>query len=124
MTSIFSLSQIGNYPFAKSHASSFAVLVYQSAWFRHYHPLSFFVALLNNQPMGFWQPSVTITDAQPHGIKVLSVDNKQSDAMCTIEDGCLRIGLQYVKGVRGKASNRILGARKQEDFCQRTRLLQ
>ena len=124
------LRGFGNYSFAKSHASSFAVLVYQSAWFRRYYPLPFFIALLNNQPMGFWQPSVIITDAQRHGIKVLSVDIEQSEAKCTIENGFLRLGLQYVKGVRDKASARILDAREQgafkslEDFCQRTKLPQ
>ena len=124
------LRGFGNYSFAKSHASSFAVLVYQSAWFRRYYPLPFFIALLNNQPMGFWQPSVIITDAQRHGIKVLSVDIEQSEAKCTIENGCLRLGLQYVKGIRDKASTRILDAREQgafkslEDFCQRTKLPQ
>ena len=64
------LRGFGSYSFAKSHAASFAVLVYQSAWLRKYHPLAFFVALLNNHPMGFWSPSVIVNDAQRHGITV------------------------------------------------------
>ena len=52
-----SLRAFGGYSFPKSHAAAFAVLVYQSAWLKHYHPAAFYVGLLNNQPMGFWSPS-------------------------------------------------------------------
>lgn len=122
------LRGFGSYSFAKSHASAFAVLVYQSAWLRYYHPLAFFVALLNNQPMGFWKPSVIVTDAKRHGIKFLSVDIEKSEAKCSIERGRLRLGLEYVKGIKDKASTRIIEERKNKpfkslvDFCQRTQL--
>lgn len=122
------LRGFGSYSFAKSHAGSFAVLVYQSAWLRKYHPLAFYVSLLNNFPMGFWSPSVIVNDAQRHGITILSVDLNLSQAKCTIEDDKLRLGFNYVNGVGEIATKRILDARQGkyfnslEDFCQRTRL--
>ncbi|MEO1442843.1 MAG: DNA polymerase III subunit alpha, partial [Chloroflexota bacterium] len=92
------LEAFGSYSFPKSHAASFAVLVYRSAWLKVYHPLAFYTALLNHQPMGFWSPAVVLNDTKRHGIRVLPVDIRHSDYDCTVESGALRIGLRYVKG--------------------------
>jgi error-prone DNA polymerase len=73
------------YGFCKSHAAAFALLTYQSAWLRLYHPAEFYTALLNNQPMGFYSPEVIVNEAQRRGVPVLPVDVNQSRARCTVE---------------------------------------
>src|SRR3954470_9857605 len=79
------LTAFGGYSFPKSHAAAFAVLVYQSAWLKRYYPAAFYVALLNNQPMGFWSPAVIVTDARRHNIPVRRVDLNLSQTRCTVE---------------------------------------
>lgn len=122
------LRGFGSYSFAKSHAGSFAVLVYQSAWLRKHQPLAFFVALLNNYPMGFWSPSVIVNDAIRRGVRVLPVDMNFSQAKCSIEGGQLRLGFNAIKGIGDTIVDRILEARQHgyfttlENFCQRTQL--
>jgi error-prone DNA polymerase len=74
------LEAFGSYSFAKSHAAAFAVIVYQSAWLKRYHPVPFYVALLNHQPMGFWSPAVLLNDARRHGIAVLPASVNASAA--------------------------------------------
>jgi error-prone DNA polymerase len=64
------LAAFGGYAFPKSHAAAFAVLVYQSAWLKRYHPDVFLTGLLNHQPMGFWPPAVLVRDARRHGVRV------------------------------------------------------
>jgi error-prone DNA polymerase len=73
------------YGFCKSHAAAFALLTYQSAWLRLYHPAEFYAALLNNQPMGFYSPEVVVNEAKRRGVPVLPVDVNQSRARCTVE---------------------------------------
>jgi error-prone DNA polymerase len=128
-TAVFAqLKAFGGYSFPKSHAAAFAVLVYQSAWLKCHHPLAFYTALLNHQPMGFWSPSVLVNDAKRHGLRVLNVDIHRSDGPCRVEDGALRLGLKYVTGLGEQGSAVILAAREQRpfadlhDFCRRTRL--
>ena len=75
----------GEYGFPESHAASFALLVYVSAWLKHYYPAAFAAALINSQPMGFYAPSQLIRDAQQHGVTVLPVDVNASDWDCTLE---------------------------------------
>jgi error-prone DNA polymerase len=117
----------GSYSFPKSHAAAFAVLVYQSAWLRHYYPAAFYTALLNHQPMGFWQPSVIVNTARQQGIKALRVDVNHSQIKCTLEQGAIRIGLNYIKGLGSTHSARLVAVREQRlfpdftDFCRRTR---
>jgi error-prone DNA polymerase len=107
----------GSYSFPKSHAAAFAVLVYQSAWLRCYHPAPFFSALLNNQPMGFYTPSVIVNDAKRHGIRVLPVDIQQSEAACTVIDPLnIRLGLHYVRSLGDAAVQRLLAAREDKSF--------
>src|SRR4030095_15242830 len=86
------LRAFGSYSFPKSHAAAFAVLVYQSAWLKHYHPASFYTGLLNNHPMGFWSPSVIINDAKRHHLRVLPVEVNMSEARCSVQDGAIRLG--------------------------------
>ncbi|MGB3714103.1 MAG: PHP domain-containing protein, partial [Candidatus Promineifilaceae bacterium] len=76
------LRAFGGYSFAKSHAAAFSVIVYQSAWLKHYHFVPFYTALLNNQPMGFWNPAVLVGEAKRNNIQVLPVDLHQSQAKC------------------------------------------
>jgi error-prone DNA polymerase len=79
------LEAFGSYAFAKSHAASFAVIVYQSAWLKNYYPLAFYIGLLRCQPMGFYSPAVLINDAKRHGIQVLPVDVNCSDTRYSAE---------------------------------------
>lgn len=123
-----SLRAFGGYSFPKSHAASFAVLVYQSAWLKLYYPQAFYCALLNNQPMGFWNPQVIINDAKRHGITVLPIDVNRSQGQCSVEAGAIRLGFNYVKGFGDAAIRRVMDARDAGtfrdllDFCKRTQL--
>ena len=122
------LKAFGGYSFAKSHAAAFAVLVYQSAWLRKYHQAEFFTAIFNNSPMGFWSPAVLTGDARRHGINVLPVDIIRSQARCTVEDGNIRLGFNYVKRFGEEAIERLTTARQRQpfrslgDLCRRTKL--
>jgi error-prone DNA polymerase len=75
----------GEYGFPESHAASFALLVYVSAWLKHYYPAAFAAALLNSQPMGFYAPAQLVRDARQHGVAVLPPDVNHSDWDCTLE---------------------------------------
>ena len=75
----------GEYGFPESHAASFALLVYTSAWLKRYHPAAFCGAVLNSQPMGFYAPAQLVRDAQRHGVIVLPVDVNASAYDCTLE---------------------------------------
>jgi error-prone DNA polymerase len=119
------LRAFGSYSFPKSHAAAFAVIVYQSAWLKHYHPAAFFCGLLNNQPLGFWPPSVLIGDAKRHGVEILPPDIQCSAACCTLEGGGIRLGLSYVNGLGTVAIERIIAVRPfagMADLCRRTKL--
>jgi error-prone DNA polymerase len=121
------LTAFGSYSFAKSHAASFAVIVYQSAWLKCYHFEAFYAALLNTQP-GFWPPAILVNEVQRRGGTVLGVDIHQSQARCTLEGRAIRLGLNYVKGLGEGPINRILAGRQErpftglDDFCRRTHL--
>jgi error-prone DNA polymerase len=73
--------------FPKSHAAAFGLLAYQSAWLFHYHPVEYYTALFNNQPMGFYSIDALIRDAVRHGVDVLLPDINRSDVWCTVEAG-------------------------------------
>jgi error-prone DNA polymerase len=85
--------------FPKSHAAAFGLLAYQSAWLRHYYPAEFLCALLNAQPMGFYPPASLVRDAQRRGVEVRPPDVNLSAAKCSIVDGAVRIGFEYVERV-------------------------
>ena len=104
-----------------SHASSFALLAYASAYLRVHHPAAFYASLLNNQPMGFYHPATIVKDAQRHGLRMLPIDVTRSEWLCTIEpvDGArptMRMGLRYVKGLRERAGRAIVEARRARAF--------
>ncbi|MDH4045714.1 MAG: DNA polymerase III subunit alpha, partial [Gemmatimonadota bacterium] len=83
--------------FPKSHAAAFGLLAYQSAWLFHYHPVEYYAALFNNQPMGFYSIDALGRDAARHGVEVLLPDINRSDVWCTVESGAVRVGLGFIR---------------------------
>ncbi len=98
------LRGFGEYGFPESHAASFALLVYVSAWLKRYYPAAFTAAILNSQPMGFYAPAQLVADARQHGVTVRSVDVNASDWDCTLEtaDGARGGGGDGERGRRGE----------------------
>ena len=107
----------GTYGFPESHAASFAHLVYVSAWLKCYHPAEFAAALLNAQPMGFYQPAQIVRDAREHGIAVRAADVAASSWDCTVESGALRLGLRMIRGFRADWAARIDALRAEGRIC-------
>jgi error-prone DNA polymerase len=111
----------GEYGFPESHAASFALLVYTSAWLKHYEPAAFCAALINSQPMGFYAPAQLVRDARAHGVEVRAVDAMRSGWDCSLEprtDGrpALRLGLRLVKHLSSEGAARLLAARAVRPF--------
>jgi error-prone DNA polymerase len=105
---IRSITSFALYGFPESHAASFALLVYASAYLKAHYPAAFFAAMLNNQPMGFYHPSTLVKDAQRHGVRFASIDVQVSDWFCRVQpDGRVRLGLMYVNGLRKEAGQAI-----------------
>ena len=103
----------GSYGFPESHAISFAKLVYVSAWIKCHHPDVFCVALLNSQPMGFYQPAQLVRDAKEHGVEVRGVDVMVSGWGSTVEGKkTIRLGLRQIRGVREVEADRLIAARE------------
>src|SRR5690606_26479492 len=99
------------YGFPESHAASFALLVYASAWLKCHYPAEFTASLLNSQPMGFYAPAQLVRDAKEHGVIVRPVDVNHSGWNCTIEDdGALRLGMRLVNGVGKPDAEKIRAA--------------
>jgi len=98
---INSITSFALYGFPESHAASFALLAYASAYLKVHYPAAFYTALLNNQPMGFYHPATLVKDAQRRGVRFHPIDVQQSDWECRVEsDGGIRIGFMYVNGLR------------------------
>src|SRR6266487_1030860 len=91
---VIAFSELG-YP--KSHAAAFGLLAYQSAWLRHYHPVEYYVALFNNQPMGFYSLDALGRDAMRNDIDLRLPDINVSDVWCTVESSALRVGLGFIR---------------------------
>jgi len=115
--------------FPKSHSAAFGLLAYQSAWLRHHYRAEFLAALLNAQPMGFYPPATLVRDAQRRGVETRPPHVLCSAARCTIEDGAVRIGLSFVRGIsEGEAETivesreRIGGFSSLRDLVQRAAL--
>jgi error-prone DNA polymerase len=123
----------GEYGFPESHAASFALLVYVSAWLKCHEPAAFACALLNSQPMGFYAPAQLVQDARRHGVEVLAADVTASDWDCTLTmspsplggegwgegrslQPALRLGLRMVNGLSLEGALRITEARAQKPF--------
>jgi error-prone DNA polymerase len=111
----------GSYGFPESHAISFAILVYVSAWVKHHHPEVFCAALLNSQPMGFYQPAQLVRDARDHKVEVRPPDITFSDWDCTLEPAAdpasrsraLRLGLRQIKGFKEDEAKAFVERRAQ-----------
>ncbi len=107
----------GEYGFPESHAASFALLVYVSAWMKCHYPAAFAAALLNSQPMGFYAPAQIVRDAREHGVEVRPLDVNHSDWDCTLEPSncpsgmALRLGFRQVKGLSEAEIGRLAAAR-------------
>lgn len=129
----------GEYGFPESHAASFALLVYASAWLKYHYPAAFTAGLLNSQPMGFYAPAQLVRDARQHGVKVLPADVNHSHWDCALEGSyqagakpakrpALRLGLRMVAGISETHVAAIVAARANgpfasiEDFARRTGL--
>ena len=112
------ISSFALYGFPESHAASFALLAYASAYFKVKYLAAFTCAILNNQPMGFYSPAVLVKDAQRHGLRVKPIDVQISDWPCTVEhelDGSLslRMGLGYAKRLRRQSAEALVQSRLQ-----------
>jgi error-prone DNA polymerase len=123
----------GEYGFPESHAASFALLVYVSAWLKQNYPAAFAAALINSQPMGFYAPAQLVADARKHGVEASAADVNVSDWDSTLEpaaDGrwALRLGLRMIGGLSQTFAARIVEARRDrpfrsvDDFARRTGL--
>jgi len=113
------ISSFAMYGFPESHAASFALIAYASAYLKVHYLAAFTCAMLNNQPMGFYSPAVLIKDAQRHGLRVRPIDVHRSEWFCTLElepDSSLsmRIGLNYAKGLRQSSAEALLAARNRD----------
>jgi error-prone DNA polymerase len=106
----------GEYGFPESHAASFALLVYVSAWLKCHEPAAFLAALLNSQPMGFYAPAQLTQDARRHGVEVRAPDVRVSGWDCTLEGDAVRLGLRQVGGLQEAAGGRIVEARITRPF--------
>jgi error-prone DNA polymerase len=116
-TIVRSITAFALYGFPESHAASFALLAYASAYMKTHHSDAFYAALLNNQPMGFYHPATIVRDAERHGQVMRPIDVNRSDWLCTIEpDGAVRLGLRYVKGLREEIGKRLEAERKVRPF--------
>src|SRR2546426_889637 len=126
---VHAITSFALYGFPESHASSFALLAYASAYLKVHHPAAFYAALLNNQPMGFYHPATIIKDAQRHGLRILPIDIARSQWLCTVQPGegrgpspgcishAVRLGLRYVRGLREAAARAIVRAREERPFA-------
>lgn len=108
----------GKYGFPESHAASFALLVYFSAWLKCHLPAAFYCGLLNAQPMGFYTPSQLLQDAKRHGIEIHPIDVNHSQWLSSLEEGSsgpsIRLGFHLIKGLKRTAGDAILNARTSE----------
>ncbi len=128
---IQSISSFALYGFPESHAASFALIAYASAYLKCNYLAAFTAALLNNQPMGFYSPATIVKDAQRHGLRVKPVDVQYSGWPCTLEPEpgnphrfALRLGLCYARGMRRDIALPLLAAREQSGFASVQDLVQ
>ncbi len=115
------IASFAMYGFPESHAASFALIAYASAFLKVHYLAAFTCAMLNNQPMGFYTPAVLVKDAQRHGLRVRPIDVQRSAVSCTLEtepEGrlCLRLGLNYAKGLRRASAEALVTARGSRNF--------
>ncbi len=114
---IRSITSFALYGFPESHAASFALLAYASAYLKVHFPGAFYTCLLNNQPMGFYHPATLVKDAQRRGVRVRPIDVTKSDWLCLLEAGnSIRLGLTYVRGLRQSIGLTVEKQRKRTAF--------
>jgi error-prone DNA polymerase len=120
---IRSITSFALYGFPESHAASFALLAYASAFLKCHYLAAFTAAMLNNQPMGFYAPATLVKDAQRHGLPIRPIDVTTSDWLCTLEEigsgsggFAVRLGLRYVKGLREDIGRQIVQERAVRPF--------
>ena len=120
---IQSITSFALYGFPESHAASFALIAYASAYLKCHYLAAFTAALLNNQPMGFYHPSTIVKDAQRHGLKMLPMDVTRSDWKCSLEPSAIshqpsvRLGLKYARGLREAAGQALVRERSLAPFA-------
>ena len=139
---VLSITSFALYGFPESHAASFALIAYASAYLKCHYLAAFTAALLNNQPMGFYRPATIVKDAQRHGLKIFPIDVMKSEWECTVKpvsssqllvssdsllEGqkpetrnlkpALRLGLRYVRGLREEAAQAIVRQRNVAPFA-------
>ena len=115
-----SISSFALYGFPESHAASFALIAYASAYLKCHYLAAFTAAILNNQPMGFYSPQTLVKDAQRHGLRFKPVDVAQSQWLCAIEHHektqWVRLGFNYIKGFREDTARAIAAERERAPF--------
>ncbi|MBV8774616.1 MAG: error-prone DNA polymerase, partial [Deltaproteobacteria bacterium] len=116
-----SITSFALYGFPESHAASFALIAYASAYLKCHHPAAFLGAMLNCFPLGFYHPATLVKDAQRHGVKVMPIDVTHSDWKCTLEKAgnlapAVRLGLKYVNGLREDVGLHVEGERRRQCF--------
>jgi error-prone DNA polymerase len=123
------LVAFSGFGFPKSHAAAFGLLAYQSAWLRHHYPAEFLCALLNAQPMGFYPPATLVRDGQRRGVQTLPPDVNVSAAKCVVDEGTVRIGIEYVNGIGEDEAHALVDERERRgayrsirELAQRTLL--
>jgi len=118
---IHSITSFALYGFPESHAISFAILAYASAYLKVHRAPEFYASLLNNQPMGFYTPATIVKDAQRHGVKIKPVCVMKSDWRCTVlDDNTFRLGLCVVNGLRQEHGEQLI--REREDRSAKGRI--
>ena len=104
----------GHYMFPESHSHAFAVSAYQAAWLKRYHPVEFFTALMNNQPMGFYPLETLKQDARRFGVRFLNPCVNASRAVCSPEGDSVRLGLELIKDVGAESAKLIVAERQRQ----------
>ena len=112
-----SITSFALYGFPESHAASFALIAYASAYLKAHHPAAFYAAILNSWPMGFYHPATLVKDAQRHGTRMLPIDVARSGWKCRWEEGAVRIGLRFVQGLKEATGRRIEGEQERAPFA-------
>jgi error-prone DNA polymerase len=119
-TIVKSITSFALFGFPESHAASFALIAYASAYLKCHYLAAFTAAMLNNQPMGFYHPATLVKDAQRHGLRVRPIDVTRSAWLCTLEENganfSLRLGLRYIKGLREESGLEIVRQRDIRQF--------
>jgi error-prone DNA polymerase len=115
---IQSISSFALYGFPESHAISFAILAYGSAYLKVHRAAEFYASLLNNQPMGFYAPATIVKDARRHGLRIRPVCVAESEWRCAVEsDESVRLGFCVVNGLRQEHAEELVRQRREREFC-------